>query len=57
MTLDECRAATGERVIFDAESAWPKHGVIDHVNGRYVFVRYSGDRITKATVPTDLRLA
>ena len=56
MTLDECRAAIGRRVIYTS-SHNREEGVIVSVNLRYAFVLYGGDRAAKATRPDDLRRA
>lgn len=56
MTLNECRAAIGQRVIY-ASDRDREEGTIASVNQRYVFVIYDGDRSPKATDPADLRPA
>ncbi len=52
MTLDECRRAVGSGVVYVPSR---EDGVITGVSTQYVFVRYSGDRHSKATLPEDLR--
>lgn len=49
MTLDEARARIGERVRYTTNSGRYEYGEITGVNGRYVIVRYDGDRHGKAT--------
>lgn len=50
MTLDEATAHIGDRVLYRAFSGLELHGEIRYV-GLFVFVRYAGDVIAKATAP------
>lgn len=56
MTLDEAREHVGAGVVYLPPGRPREDGVITSVNDRYVFVRYDGDKGSKATTPTDLIL-
>lgn len=59
MTLDEARAHIGDAVIYHPyapELDPAEEGVITSVNDRYVFVRYGGDKGSKATAAERLTL-
>ena len=62
MTLDDARDALGRpgvpRVLYRPApmTGPPEVGVIRFVSDRFVFVRYAGDRHSKATDPADLEL-
>lgn len=56
MTLDEARAHAGEAVAYRAAGEVAEDGVITGVGSVAVFVRYAGDRHSKATDPADLTL-
>jgi len=53
MRLDEAEARIGDEVIYQIPGTdhQPEHGVISHVRDPYVFVRYDGDHMAKATHP------
>lgn len=52
MTLDEARSGIGCVVVYAAyPGAEDEFGVILWVSDRYVFVRYQGDLMSKATPP------
>lgn len=57
MTLDEAREHIGRRVAYTAAGELTEDGVITSVGNVAVFVRYDGDRHSKATDPADLTLA
>jgi hypothetical protein len=56
MTLDEARAHIGEAVAYRVAGELAEDGVITSVGNVAVFVRYEGDRHSKATDPADLTL-
>jgi hypothetical protein len=56
MTLTEARERIGEEVIYRAHGAIAEDGTISSVGERFVFVRYAGDRHSKATDPAALTL-
>lgn len=57
MTLDEARDHIGAGVIYEPYPGAPKEdGAITSVNDTFVFVRYVGDRASKATAPELLTL-
>jgi hypothetical protein len=56
MTLDEARANIGAAVVYSAHPDRREDGTITSVNEQYVFVRYLGDKHSKATMPEDLAL-
>lgn len=56
MTIDEARDHVGDGVIYYPCGGPAEDGVITSVNDHYVFVRYTGDRHSKATRPADLLL-
>jgi len=52
MTLDEARERIGSGVVYQSRPGAPlEDGEITSVNDTYVFVRYTGDRTSKATSP------
>lgn len=55
MTLDECRAAIGERVAYDPGYGDAEYGMVTSVSNRFAFVLYDGERYPQATSPRDLR--
>lgn len=56
MTIEECRANIGAAVVYAPSSGRREDGVITDVTRMYVFVRYDGDRHSKATAPGQLTL-
>ena len=60
MTIAEARAAMERReldVIYRPAHGKPERGQITNVNDHFVFVRYEGSDMSKATEPADLELA
>jgi hypothetical protein len=56
MTHEEARAHVGDRVRYRPSHGEPEDGEITGINGAYVFVRYDGDRHSKATAARVLEL-
>ena len=60
MTLEECKNSIGRNVTYiPFEGCSPnlfEYGVITSTNDKYVFVRYGGDILSKATDPSNLKL-
>lgn len=57
MTLEEARKNIGAWVVYRPHPELPaEYGEIVLVNDTYVFVRYTGDRGTKATHPSKIEL-
>ena len=56
MTLDEARANIGAWVVHRPHGERPEDGTIVSVDDAFVFVRYQGERPTRATLAKDLRL-
>ncbi len=56
MTLDEARKRVDSGVVYRTAYGRTEDGVITSVNDSYVFVRYAGDQISKATDPQSLEL-
>lgn len=59
MTLEEARQNVGQGVVYNPPGTrgMAEDGTIVRVSGRWVFVRYSGHIVAKATHPTTLTLA
>jgi len=56
VTLAEAAENIGKLVVYTAPHGAREDGVITSVGDAYVFVRYSGDSHSKATMPQDLTL-
>lgn len=57
MTITEARDNEGARVLYQPEGGKPEYGTITGFSTlALVFVRYDGDRTSKATRPADLTL-
>jgi hypothetical protein len=58
MTIAQAREHVGDGVVYEPYPGAPREdGHITSVNDTYVFVRYVGDRASKATPPERLALA
>lgn len=60
MNIEEAREGIGRRVVYEPPGAPPERGMITEVRPAfehpgYVFVRYDGDRVAKATAAEMLR--
>lgn len=56
MNIDTAKANIGERVAYYQQNKVVERGVITGANNRYVYVRYNGQRYSKATAPELLEL-
>lgn len=56
MTLEQAKDNINARVVYRPGDGRPERGVIVSVRSGWVFVRYHGDTIAKATRPKDLEL-